>query len=231
MMLSAAIGSVQGAARQAGRRGNPPGSLAASDSLGHQPLDLGAGGGQSRRRRPSPEQQPAGGHRTRYRRPPRTRRGPGSSHRQPRPPARRASHATIVSWTFVSSRQTAAGRSSPHAAARSRSVAATRPGASYTTVPRSSPAIRSSRSRRSRPDRGRNPSNVHRGPATPDAATAARTADAPGIGTTKPPSAAHAATRSLPGSLTVGVPASVTRARSAPPRRWSSSAVARDRSL
>ena len=40
-----------------------------------------------------------------------------------------------------------------------------------------------------------------------------------GIGTTTPPSAAQPATRSSPGSLTDGVPASVTRARSAPARR------------
>ena len=65
-------------------------------------------------------------------------------------------------------------------------MAATRPGASYMTVPRSSAAIRASRSRRSRPLRGRNPSNDQRGPATPLAATAASTADAPGIGTTVP---------------------------------------------
>ena len=77
-------------------------------------------------------------------------------------------------------------RSPPHAAARSRSVAATRPGASNRTVPRSSAAIRASRSRRSRPERGRNPSNDQRGPATPDATSAASTDDAPGIGHDRP---------------------------------------------
>ena len=81
-------------------------------------------------------------------------------------------------------------RSAPPAGRReSRSVAATRPGASNRTEPRSSAAIAASRSRRSRPDRGRNPSNDQRGPATPVADTAASTADAPGIGTTRPPSA------------------------------------------
>ena len=64
---------------------------------------------------------------------------------------------TIVSWSFVSSRHTAPGRSGPQAAARSRSVAAIRPGASNTTLPRSSAAIPASRSRRSRPLRGQEP--------------------------------------------------------------------------
>ena len=121
-----------------------------------------------------------------------------------RRPASPSVPRTICSWILVSSRQTAPRRSAPQAAARSRSVAATRPGASYSTDPRGSAAIAARRSRRSRPDRGRNPSNAQRGPATPDAATAARTAEAPGIGTTRPPSSAQAATRSAPGSLTPG---------------------------
>ena len=41
------------------------------------------------------------------------------------------------------------------------------------------------------------------------------------------PRAAHAATRSSPGSLTSGVPASVTRARSVPASRWASSSSRR----
>ncbi len=48
---------------------------------------------------------------------------------------------TTCSWSLVSSRHTAPGRSAPQAAARSRSVAATRFGASNTTLPRSSAAI------------------------------------------------------------------------------------------
>ena len=72
----------------------------------------------------------------------------------------------IVSWSFVSSRQTAPDRSPPQAAARSARVAATRPGASYRIVARSSAAIRASRSRRSRPERGRKPSKDQRGPAS-----------------------------------------------------------------
>ena len=135
-------------------------------------------------------------------------------------PAASASSPSVpretVSWSFVSSRHTAAGRSGPHAVARSRSVPATRFGASNTIAPRSSAAIRASRSRRSRPERGRNPSNVQCGPATPDTATAVTTADGPGSATTVPPSPAHAATSSPPGSLTTGVPASLTSARSAP---------------
>ena len=125
----------------------------------------------------------------------------------------------ISSWSFVSSRQTAAGRPSPQTDARSASVPASRPGASKRTAVRSSEASRATRSRRSRPRRGRNPSKLQRGPAIPAATSAARTADAPGIGTTVPPSAAHAATSAAPGSETSGVPASVTRARSRPDRR------------
>ena len=68
-------------------------------------------------------------------------------------------------------------------------MAASRVGASNRIDPRSSAAIAASRSRRSRPVRGRNPSNDQRGPATPDDATAASTADAPGIATTVPPAA------------------------------------------
>ena len=100
-----------------------------------------------------------------------------------------------------------------------------RPGPAPRTgsAPRGSAAMAASRSFRSRPERGRNPSNVQRGPATPDPATAASTAEAPGIGTTVPPSPAQAATRSAPGSLTIGVPASVMSATSSPARRRSSS--------
>ena len=176
-----------------------------------------------RRRAPRPRPAPprassvrprsaAGGRRPRRPRPAaharrraRTRRGPGSC-RRPRPSASSPSvPRTICSWSLVSSRQTAAGRSAPQAAARSRSVAATRPGASNSDRPRGRRRrSRASRSRRSRPERGRNPSNDQRGPATPLATTAASTADAPGIGTTRPPSPAQAATRSAPGSLTDG---------------------------
>ena len=139
---------------------------------------------------------------------------------------------TIDSWSLVSSRQTAAGPVRPARLGevpqgRRRPGSAPRTGSCHGRRPRSGPAARV----RSRPERGRNPSNDQRGPATPDPATAASTADAPGTGTTVPPSAAQAATSSPPGSLTDGVPASVTSARSAPPRRCSSSAVVRAASL
>ena len=79
-------------------------------------------------------------------------------------------------------------------------------------------AMRASRSRRSAPLRGRNPSNAQRGAGMPLAMSAASTADGPGMGTTAPPSAAQALTSSPPGSLTRGVPASVTSATSSPAR-------------
>ena len=139
---------------------------------------------------------------------------------------------TICSCTFVSSRQTAPRRSSPHAAARSRSVAATRPGASNSTHPLTSAAMSASRSRRSRPDRGRNPSND---PArTGHAARRRRPPGRPTAPGSAPPARPRRTTRRrgrAPGSLTDGVPASVTSARSAPARRWSSSACRRPGAL
>ena len=174
------------------------------------------------RRRPRP----------RRRRPTRPRRrprpGPGSSRRPPCAASSPSDPRAICSCSFVSSRQTAPGRSAPQAAARSRSVAASRPGASNRTVPRSSAAIRASRSRRSRPERGRNPSNDQRGPrhAARRRPPRARTRR-PGSGTTVPPAAAHAATSPSPGSDTTGVPASVTSARSAPPSRCARSSRSR----
>ena len=113
----------------------------------------------------------------------------------------------------------------------SRSVAAVRPGASKSTVARSSAAMRVSRSRRSRPLRGRKPSKDQRGAEMPLATSAASTADGPGMGTTVPPSATQRATRSSPGSLTSGVPASVTSATSSPAARRASSSRVRAESL
>ena len=63
----------------------------------------------------------------------------------------------ICSWSFVSSRQTAPGRSSPQASARSRSVAASRVGASNRTLPRSSSAIARQPLPPLPPDRGEEP--------------------------------------------------------------------------
>ena len=123
---------------------------------------------------------------------------------------------TICSWSFVSSRQTAprpvgaAGRRRGRAGSR-RAASAPRTGRSPARRPRS----RASRSRRSRPVRGRNPSNDQRGPASPAAATAASTADAPGTGTTAPPCAGPRRDQPLARVAdTTGVPASVTSARS-----------------
>ena len=140
-------------------------------------------------------------------------RGPG------RQVAERA-RARSPRGAWCSSRQTAAGRSAPHASARSR--ASPRPGPAPRTArfparrPRSGPAVRDARDR----DRGRNPSNAParaRPPRTPRPRPAPPTR--PAIGTTTPPSAgprgdqlaARVADRRRPG---VG-----HRARSAPPRR------------
>ena len=134
--------------------------------------------------------------------------------------ARQASRARSPRGSWSARGRRPPGRSAPHAAARSRSVRRDPPGRlvdDRAAVVGGDPAraVRDARAR----DRGRNPSNVQRGPATPDAATAASTADAPGIGTTGPPSAAQAATSSPPGIADGRRPASVTSARSAPPRR------------
>ncbi len=108
------------------------------------------------------------------------------------PPARQGflARSFRAAWSAPGTRRPAAPRHRP-AQARQASpppARAPRTGPSRDHRPRSWRV----RSRRSRPDRGRKPSNDHRGPATPDAATAASTADAPGSGTTVPPSAAQA---------------------------------------
>ncbi len=69
---------------------------------------------------------------------------------------------------------------------------------------------------RSTPLRGRKPSNDQRGPVTPAATTAARSADAPGIGITRIPAVTAAATSVPPGSLISGVPASLISATAVP---------------
>ena len=164
----------------------------------------------------------------------RTRRGPGS-----RPSAAAAASSpsvprTIVSWSFVSSRQTAAGRSPPQAAGqvaqRGRDPARRLEHDRRRARRRRSGA---SRSRRSRPDcAAGTPRTLQRGPATPgrrDRRQHGRRArdrhHAPALGRPR------ARPGRSPGSLTAGVPASVTSARSAPPRRCSSSAVVARRPL
>ena len=122
-------------------------------------------------------------------------------------PARRAVPRTIFSWSFVSSRQTAAGRSAPQAAARSARVAATRPGASYSTRravvggdARQALATLAAAARQEpleRPARAGDARCRRRPRARPRH---------PGIGTTVPPSAAQAATSSPPGIADAGRP-------------------------
>ena len=109
-----------------------------------------------------------------------------------------------------------------------------RPGRAGSPRPGPAPRTRPSRGRRPRSGRAARAARDPTAAGTPRTSSAARPRptrrprparrDAPGIGTTRPPSPAHAATSSPPGSLTAGVPASVTSARSAPPRRCSSSA-------
>ncbi len=98
------------------------------------------------------------------------------------------------SWVLVSSRQTAAARSSPNAAAIAVSAAAVRWGASKNTMVRSSPASAASRRDRSPAFRGRNPSKQNRSTGSPETARAVRTADGPGTEVTAMPSATAAAT-------------------------------------
>ena len=80
-------------------------------------------------------------------------------------------------------------------------------------------------SRRAAPSRGRKPTKRKPPPvASPLATSAASTALAPGIGTTRTPAAIAARTSASPGSLTAGVPASVTSATDSPGVERSTSA-------
>ena len=205
-MLPASVGAVEPAPRDRRSPPRPVGRPRRGPPVGDQPLDLGT---RSRRRSSaarSPTRRRAAG----------ARPAPTTSANSPRAGivpspaalgqlAQRAPRRSSRGASSAPGRPPP-GRSAPHAAARSRSVAADPARAPRTaTVPRSSAAIRASRSRRSRPDRGRNPSNVQRGPATPDARRPRPAPPTrPGSGTTDPPSAAQAATRSPPGSLTRG---------------------------
>ena len=125
----------------------------------------------------------------------RTRRGAGSSPAaaaRPSSPSGARGRPSRGAWSARGRRRRAGP--APQAAARSRSVAATRPGASYTIAARSSAAIaRQPLASLAAASAAGTPRTLQRGPATPDATTAASTADAPGIGTTAPPSAAQAA--------------------------------------
>ena len=135
------------------------------------------------------------------------------------------------SWSLVSSRATATGRSPPQTAARSPRVAPVRPGDSKRTEVRCSPAIAANRSARSRPERGRNPSKQNRSVAKPLETSAASTADGPGITVTVSPALATAAATRDPGSETAGMPASLTSATVRPATTAATTSSIRSTSL
>ncbi len=85
-----------------------------------------------------------------------------------------------------------------------------------TTARSSSAATAASRSARWRPERGTKPSKLKRSVDKPDTTSAASAAEGPGTVSTWIPSARAARTNREPGSLTNGVPASVTKAMAAP---------------
>ena len=115
------------------------------------------------------------------------------------------------SCTLVSSRTTATRRPAS-TAARSANVAATRPGASSSTVVRPSAMSDATRSRRSLPFRGRNPSTQKRSVGRPLITSAATTEVGPGTMLTSSPASESRETSNVPGSEMPGVPASLTTA-------------------
>ncbi len=115
------------------------------------------------------------------------------------------------SCTLVSSRTTATRRPAS-TAARSANVAATRPGASSSTVVRPSAMSDATRSRRSVPFRGRNPSTQKRSVGRPLITSAATTEVGPGTMLTSSPASDSRETSNVPGSEMPGVPASLTTA-------------------
>ena len=212
-MLAEPLGVVEPASRDPARGRHAARRVATGRAARHQPLDLGEGrrdplvlGGDAIR---------AGGRR-RMRRLPRSddehelaaRRD--RARRRPRPPARRGSRG-----------RSTRGASSARGTRPPRAIAAA--GRGQVRERRRDPPGRLVHDRRRARRRRSGPAaRAARGPSaagsprTPSAArprpmpaTAASTAEAPGIGTTVPPSAAQAATSSPPGSLTAGVPASV----------------------
>ena len=64
--------------------------------------------------------------------------------------------------------------------------------------------------------RGRNPTKRHVVDGSPDATSAVNAADGPGSTSTPIPAATHACTSTNPGSLTSGIPASLTSATVSP---------------
>ena len=164
--------------------------------------------------------------------PPRSR--PRARRAAPSPAGRRSPRRsrprTTSSWSFVSSRATAARRS-PSSTRTSRRSVITRSGDSNRTTVRGSCASARSRSRRSLGRRGRKPSNTQRSVGRPETTSAAVTADGPGTTLISIPASTAARRRRNPGSETAGMPASETSATRSPSRRRSSSSSMRCRSL
>ena len=75
------------------------------------------------------------------------------------------------------------------------------------------------RARRAALFTGRNPSKKNRSAGSPATVSAASSAEAPGIGTTRTPAAMAAPTSRAPGSDSSGVPASEISAMASPARR------------
>ena len=96
---------------------------------------------------------------------------------------------------------------------------------------RSSCASASSLPRRAPSLRGRNPSKQNLSVGSPETASAVRTADGPGIAVTLSPRSMQAVTTLNPGSLTDGMPASVTSATVMPSATAATSSPVRDSSL
>ena len=89
-------------------------------------------------------------------------------------------------------------------------------GASKSTMAHGPAASAASRARRSLPFTGRNPANTTPSKSSPLAESAAVSALAPGTGTTRSPRLRTRSTTTRPGSLTPGVPASLTSATAFP---------------
>src|SRR5512141_1757633 len=119
------------------------------------------------------------------------------------------------SWSFVSSRPRTTGRS-PQAFARASRESAIRKGDSKSTVVPFREACAVYQRSRSPRRGGGKPRNVNGTAGKPEIERIARTADGPGMASTRCPAWAAAATSSSPGSETSGVPASETRASVSP---------------
>ena len=110
-------------------------------------------------------------------------------------------------------------------------LASSRCGASKNTIVRSSVAKDSKRRRRSPALRGKNPSNANRATGKPDNTSAASAAEGPGNVVIATPASCASRTNRKPGSLTEGIPASVTTSTCAPERARSINSGTRADSL